>query len=252
MGNAVQMLTPEQFRLVFGRISESAAVGGDPVLDWYVKDGIRALGGLEWQDALAAEMGLERPDDEDPEYHDKIDRYISALNDCDSDEFKAAACRVLRNTIGESNFILAGQGSCKVTFVDKAGHALKIGRGGGDTASEIAIRLKFPDLECFPKMLAYAEDGTSYMCECAKRPTPEDFERLFGISDAGKTLRACNDGSGRFQKLFAKTRQLKYKALADPEKFLDQRELIDIDREDNWGLTVRDEQEVLVVVDYDL
>lgn len=251
---AVQILTPEQFRAIFRQVLESANPDSDPVLAWYMTDGMKILSRLSWSEAMAEELGVSHPDEDDPEYSRKVNVYLDALDDCTSEQFKNAAAKVISDSIGQNGFAFAGQGIMKVTFVDKFGHALKIGREGGEVGDEISISQEFPNFECFPKMLAYAPDKTSYMCECARTASESDFKRLFSMNNAIEVVEKClrRDSCAEFNRKFKETKLLKWKSLADLSKFLTCHKLNDIDHEDNWGVIVRSGQETLTVIDYDM
>ena len=259
----VQMLTPDQFQLVFGNVSESAETAvDDPVLRWYKEKGMKILSRMDMEPAVAKAVRLKRPDTKDyggdsDEFYNDLNDYLDRFSNATSSDAgrEAVAKKVIAGELGAESFRLGGVGSTKIVFVDNAGHALKVGRWReGCLNRELKHRLAFPDLECFPKLFAYAPDGSSYMCECARESTDEDFRRLFGCScrgvrdaiAAGKGIRGICGGNAR--------RAPKYAALADLYRFYWDRngeKLCDID-ENNWGLTVRDGQEVLIVIDYDL
>jgi hypothetical protein len=178
------MLTPDQFRLVFENMSESAkTTADDPVLRWYKEKGMKILSKMDMEPAVAKAVGLKRPDAKDydgegDEFYDALNDYLGGFQDAvDSAAGReAVAKKVIAGELGAENFKLGGVGSTKIVFVDNAGHALKVGRWREDCLSrEIRLRLAFPDLKCFPGMLAYAPDGSSYMCECARESTDEDF-----------------------------------------------------------------------------
>lgn len=256
---AVQMLTPGQFRQVFGRLSETDSAEDDRMLEWYRGGGWRKLSEFEFEKSYAERVGAkepQRPDyDEEWKYRDAYEKYKNdTFGRRDTKRFGANAAAALKKAIGVGGFKFAGMGAYKAVFVDSAGHALKVARRRNQSISnEIRTSLRHEGLECFPKLLAYAPDFTSYICECAMRPKEEDFERLLGFDLVWTVIACSNPERGRFrEQILPKAGQPRYKALVDLSKFLQEKDLGDIYVERNWGITVRGGEEVLVVTDYDI
>lgn len=260
---AVQILTPEQFRRVFGRLSEAGGPEGDPVLDWYRNGGWRRLSGFEFEKSYAKRVGAKEPRrqdyDSDWRYDDAYREYLGrTFGRRDTKKFGRNAAAVLKAALGAGSFEFAGMGSDKAVFVDNAGHALKVARrasGVRSMAKEIRTSLLHKGLQCFPRLLAYAPDATSYVCECAMRPTKDDFRRLLGegLDCADLAAVECQVPGDKFREtILPRADEPRYRALVDLAEFFKTESLGDVYEERNWGIAVRDGQEVLVVVDYDL
>lgn len=247
------ILPKDQFDELFGRIDEAIGGEDDPVVRWYLDEGMDRLRKTDWTACMSRRMlGYDRPARYEGE---ECEKWLDAVNDWDHEAFRLAAAQVVDEEIGAENFEFAGQGAWKVCLVTKAGHALKFGRWRNLLRDEITANLQNKGLTCFPALYAHAPDYSSYMCECARQATKKDFEDVFGAGVGPREVcsLAKSRSFGQYTSVLEKRAgKANARSISDLNAFLRNRNLIDIDGENNWGVAIRDGEKVLVVIDYDL
>ena len=260
--NCCQILTKEQFDFLFKKLSETENknLKTDSVYNWYMHDGMKKLRNIEFSDYISKKwLGHSAPDGNYGNFgdNDDFDDWLSKMDDIDDIGFQNAAKEFIKTELNCNDLVFVGQGSEKVALVDKAGHALKFGRFGGTLKREIRTGLKYSDLKCFPTIYAYDPQFYSYMCECARESTTDDFKKLTGFESAAKLvsfLRHSSLAEIQIQLTQACNRSSELiKSISDLKLFLDKDDkgLSDID-ENNWGFTFRNYQPTLIVIDFDL
>ena len=249
------ILSKKHFDQLFGTLSEAIGGADDPVLRWYVEEGMQKLRKADRTSYMSTKLTGSHDSPDDSDSSDEYCKWLDTMDDCDREEFKRAAASFIKDELGADKFEFAGQGGEKVCLVTKQGHALKFGRWKNLLQDEILTNVRNRTLTCFPCVYGYAPDYTSYMCECARESTQKDFADVFGgnidsyfIYDA-----CCNFNAHRnILEKALRNHKAQLQVLRDLSAFLKSNQLCDIDGTNNWGVTVRDGKKTLVVIDYDL
>lgn len=175
------------------------------------------------------------------------------------DEFCELVGNAAGRMFGKSRITFVDHGSFKVAVVFADGSALKVSLRDGGLKDEIQNSLNFPDLKCFPKLLGY--DGKTWNSCLVEAVDPRfgdaECARFYGIAmhrivDLLAGEQPVKDSEKAFLRNMESGKGPKWDSVRDLKKFFDEsRPLYDISY-GNWGIAVRDGQEVPVVLDYDI
>ena len=189
--------------------------------------------------------------------HFSLDDDISRLGNMP--QFNKHMGEIVGRMFGRSQIAFVDHGMFKFVAVFIDGNALKIGLRDGGLKDEIKNSLDFPDMRCFPALLDYDEKTWNSCMVEAVNPKFEDSDcvRFYGVTrNRLVNLLAggdpVDDPARTFLKNLDSGEGSAWDSIRDLKRFFrDSRLLYDIS-DGNWGIAMRNGQEVPVVLDYDI